>query len=230
MLALIDGDIVVYRIAFGAETESARIASHRLSEFMVDLMLYDLPEATDYVGYLTDTEPSNFRYGVAVTHPYKGNRSPTKPVHYQHLREELVSSYGFDVVRGEEADDAIATKSTECGDSAIIVSIDKDLDQVPGWHYNFVKHKKYYVTELEATKNFYTQLLTGDRVDNIVGLNGIGPKGAEKILESCSSAVECYNAVVEAYKDKGESLDRLVENANLLWLRRKPGEGWSVPV
>ena len=39
----------------------------------------------------------------------------------------------------EEADDTIAIRATELGDEAIIVSLDKDFDQVVGWHYNFSK-------------------------------------------------------------------------------------------
>ncbi len=61
------------------------------------------------------------------------------------------------------------------------MSIDKDLDMIRGWHYNFIKDKKYFIDDQQAIKHFYTQILTGDRVDNIIGLRGIGPKKAEKI-------------------------------------------------
>ena len=230
MIALIDGDILVYRFGFASEKDSEKVAKARLQEFLTELMLFDLPGVTDYEGYLTDSEPSNFRYGVAVTHSYKGNRKGAKPVHYAALREALVSDYGFHVVYGSEADDAIATEATRLRDDAIIVSIDKDFDQVPGWHYNFVQKRKYYVTEKEGMISFYSQLLTGDRVDNIVGLYGIGPKKASKLLVDAETPTDCFKAVVEAYKAAGEPYERVIENGKLLWLRRSSGEEWQPPV
>jgi imidazole glycerol phosphate synthase subunit HisF len=58
---------------------------------------------------------------------------------------------------GQEADDAIAIAATEYGDECIMASIDKDFDQVPGWHFNFVKNERYYITEEQGRLNFYTQ-------------------------------------------------------------------------
>lgn len=103
---------------------------------------------------------------------------------------------------------------------------DKDLNQLPGHHYNPVTDERYYVTEFEGLKSFYTQLLTGDRTDNIKGLDRIGPVKAAKILKDCKTEQEMLQAVTKAYADKGESFDRLVENGKLLWLRREPGQTW----
>ena len=230
MKALIDGDIIVYRVGFAADKESEKIARSRLDSFMVDLMMFGLPDEVDkYDGFLTDTQPSNFRYGFAVTYPYKGNRSGAKPVHYDYLRTLLVQDYGFDVVYGEEADDAISKAATADPDT-IIVTIDKDLDQVPGRHYNFVTRKYYEVTEQEGIRNFYKQLLTGDRVDNIVGLNRVGPLTAVKILQGRETPEDMFKAVVEAYRERGEAYDRIIENGRLLWLRRYDGELWGPPL
>ena len=85
-------------------------------------------------------------------------------------------------MKGSKADDAIAIEATKFGDDSIIVSLDKDFDQVQGWHYNFVKKDKYYITADEGLYNFYCQFLVGDRIDNIIGVKGIGPKKAEKLL------------------------------------------------
>jgi len=73
---------------------------------------------------------------------------------------------------------------------------------------------------------FYTQLLTGDRVDNIIGLKGIGPVKAAKALADLTTDIEMYNKVVEMYD--GDKV-RVLENARLLWLRRTPGEMWEAP-
>ncbi len=104
------------------------------------------------------------------------------------------------------------------------MSIDKDLDMIRGWHYNFVKDKKYLIEDHDAIKHFYTQILTGDRVDNIIGLKGVGPKKAEKILEDCVTEEDMYKAVLKAY-DNDET--RVLENGQLLWIRRKENQIWS---
>ena len=126
---------------------------------------------------------------------------------------------------GEEADDAVAIASTK--GNYWIVHVDKDLDQLPGWHYNPVKDEEYYVTEFEGLYSFYKQILTGDRVDNIEGLRGIGPVKADKILKDCTTERELYEACIKAYDG---NTDRILENGKLLWLRRKPNQMWQPPL
>ena len=75
-------------------------------------------------------------------------------------------------------------------------------------------------------KFFYKQILTGDRADNIVGLYGIGPKKAEKILADCKTEQDFYLECLHQY---GGEEDRVVENARLLWLRRYPEQLWEPP-
>ena len=153
-----------------------------------------------------------------------------KPIHYDAIRKHLQEKLDAELIEGMEADDAIAIAATELGDKCIIVSIDKDLDQVSGLHYNFVKQELYEVTEQEGTLNFYKQILTGDRVDNIIGIKGIGPAKASKLLKDCSNALEMYDVCVKAYNDAGEDgVERVTENANLLWLLRHKDQRWVKP-
>jgi len=171
----------------------------------------------DYRAYITGRR--NYRNEIAVTAPYKGNRKDNaKPKHYVAIRKHL-QRLGAELIEDQEADDSVAIDATASG--GWIVSIDKDLDQVAGWHYNFVKHEEYYVTEEEGLRNLFTQVLTGDRVDNIIGLHGIGPKKAEKLLKDCETAKEYYDVCLKAYD--GNQL-RVDENINLLWLRRTPNQ------
>lgn len=224
MKALIDGDILVYRIAFASNDESEKIAIARMSTFVEELVLP--ADITSYDGYLTGK--GNYRNEIAVTVPYKGNRKDfVKPVHYDILREYLQSAWGFELIEGQEADDAIGIKAyTMNDDEYIIYTIDKDLDMIRGWHYNFVKKDKYFIKEEDTMRIFYKQVLTGDRTDNIVGLKGIGPVKAERILKECKTEEEMYKAVLEAYDNDTE---RVLENARLLWIRRKPDQLWEAP-
>jgi hypothetical protein len=184
---------------------------------LVNDIVFGALHCDDYKAYITGR--TNFRNDIAVTEPYKGNRKDAKkPVHYTAIRTHL-QRLGAELVEGQEADDAVAIEATKTG--GWIVSIDKDLDQVAGWHYNFVKHEEYYVTEEQGLRNLFTQVLTGDRIDNIIGLKGIGPKKAEKLLQDCKTEREYYDACLKAYD--GNQL-RVDENLNLLWLRRTPDQ------
>ena len=222
MIAIIDSDSLTYAVGFSSNDKEEAIAISRMEQTMVELCM-DL-DCEDYQGYLTGK--GNFRYDIAKTVPYKGNRVSEKPIHLQALRDHLVNSWGFIVVEGIEADDIVAIKGTELKDNCIIVGIDKDLDQIPGWHYNYRKKEKYYVSEFEGLTAFYTQILTGDRIDNIVGLKGIGPVKAKRILEECTNENELYQAVLKAYEGDQQ---RVLENGQLLWLQREANQVWQAP-
>ena len=224
MKALVDADLLVYRFGFASEGDPAEFALARLSEFLDNL--YVELSVDEVWGYLTGK--GNFRNEIAVTAPYKGTRIAAKPYHFQLLREYMERAWGFEVVDGIEADDALGIESYRNEpDETIIVSIDKDLNMIRGHHYNFVKEEKYYVTEEDAIRNFYLQILTGDKVDNIIGLQGIGPVKSKKLLQDCTTELEMYKTVLKAY-DGNEV--RVLENARLLWILREEKQVWHPPV
>lgn len=87
---------------------------------------------------------NNFRYAVGKTKPYKGNRATmVKPQFLQACRDHLVELYNAQVIDGFEADDAIATDMVN--NSAIHCGVDKDIFQIAGRHYNYVKDRKSVV-------------------------------------------------------------------------------------
>lgn len=171
-----------------------------------------------YQVYLTGG--SNYRR--AIYPEYKAGRPP-KPILYKAMLAYVLSLKNHELIEGQEADDALGINQTP---DSIICSIDKDLLMVEGRHYNFVKDEFITITKEEGMRNFYKQLLTGDRVDNIPGLHGIGPKKAEKILSECTTEEEMYEAVFEAYEGCAQTIER---NAQLLWIRREEGELWTAP-
>lgn len=220
--ALIDADILNYRIGFATNEEPEGVAITTMAGFLEDLLLLDLPQVQTWELHLTGK--TNFRNDYAVTVPYKGNRKGTeKPVHYHLLREYLCSAWGATINEGIEADDMLAIRATELGDDSIIVTLDKDLNQVVGWHYNFVKKNKYYVEKDEGLLNFYKQFLTGDTVDNIVGVRGIGEAKADKLLRGKTEA-EMWSIIVEKL---GE--ERAIENGHLLYMLRTHDDCFKPP-
>ena len=224
MVARLDADILCYRVAAASENETEDTAMATLVSFVEDLMLFDLQEEIDYEFFLTGK--TNFRYDVAVTAPYKGNRKDKpKPKHLPLLRDYMIYAFGATVSEGQEADDDISIRATELGpEECIIVSLDKDFMQIPGWHYNFVKREKKWVTPEEGMRFFYTQVLMGDSADNIKGAPGIGVKKAEKILADATTEIELYQCCVEVM-----GAERVLEDARLLWLRRSPNQMWEPP-
>lgn len=223
-VAFVDADFLVYSVGFSSKDAEEQMAKNRLTEWFTDIVYIRL-QCEDYKAFITGKH--NFRYGVAKTVPYKGNRKDAvKPPHYDALRKHLERMEAV-VTENEEADDAVGIESTRY--KGWIVHVDKDLDQLVGWHYNPVKDEEYYVTEEEGLKSFYLQMLTGDRVDNIQGLKGIGPVKAKKILAKATTEQEMLKAVQEAYKAAGEASERVLENGQLLWLRREPEQMWQIP-
>ena len=226
---LVDADIIAYRAAFSARDEPEKQAREKVDEICNDIMCechfpeeYVLGENTWF--YLTGS--GNFRNDLATIKVYKGQRPP-KPEHLPATRDQLVERWGAEIVEGQEADDAIGIKATDLKGDCVIASVDKDLLMIPGTHYNFVKQEWTKVDQEQGDYFFYKQLLTGDQVDNIQGVPGIGPKKAEKAYQGCTTVQEMYQKALEMYN--GDA-DALLENARLLWLRRYEGEMWEPPV
>jgi len=223
---LVDGDIIAYRSAFSAKLEPLSVALDKADEIIEEILSNTLSFYTkdDYIVYLTGS--GNFRFDISKI--YKQNRpSGEKPRHLVGIREHLIDKYNAVVSSGEEADDLIGIEATRLGpDVAIVASVDKDMLQIPCSHYNIRKKTLVTVDEKSGMKSFYSQILTGDAVDNIIGLSGIGPVTAGKILSNCDTEEACWNAVVAMY---GGNVEMATDNARLLWLRRKEGEVWEPP-
>lgn len=178
----------------------------------------------------------NFRYHVAKTKPYKGNRDAAhRPTHEQAIKDYLMSQYNHAISDGEEADDYIGINHyklwVQDPESSVIATLDKDLNMIPGLHYNFSKNKAYYVDPEEADYTFWKQLLTGDSTDNIPGIPGVGPVQAAKLLAGCSTEREYAEAASTAYEcyygDRWEEV--MTEMGRLIWIRREPDQWWTVP-
>jgi len=169
----------------------------------------------------------NFRESVFPE--YKANRETLgKPKYYRDIRDYLVRQWNAQIVDGMEADDALGIEGMANPES-IIVSVDKDLDQIPGHHYNWVTGENYIVSKRDGLRFFYEQLLSGDPTDNVPGITGIGPVKARKALESCATPKECAQTVLKMYEQAfpaGTQFDELISrNAELLWIKRTKDDG-----
>jgi len=219
MRALIDGDIVVFRGACSAIGEETWVALARADKMIQDIL--EETGATDYQVYLTGS--NNFRRELTPT--YKAHRPEEKPDHWQAVREFLVTQHKAIICNGWEADDQMGIDQDKEGSTTVICSIDKDLLQIPGRHYNFVRKEAQQVDTEQGKKFLYLQSLIGDKSDNIIGVAGIGPVKAGKALAELFTEEEWYEKCRELYNDD----ERYHLNLQLLYIWQKPNDSWQPP-
>lgn len=195
-------------------------------------MIRDETNSTDIEIYLSGDRDDNFRHGIATLKKYK-DRQAEKPVKFA-LAREYWENESFQISKGQEADDDIAIRQIDLGCTAVIATIDKDLDMIPGAHFNWKKEagygRKYFVQPERAERWFWKQMLMGDSADNIPGIKGCGPKTAEKLIVKGEGRGNWIDVVVSKYKEQyGDSWkDAINEIGQLLWMRRKPGQLWTL--
>lgn len=247
MHALIDADRIAY--AFGGfKDEDGQPLSWPLVAERVDSNIQGILQgcgANSRTLYLTADDKSNFRIRLATIRIYKGHRSTDKPFWYEHIRRYLTDQYEAQIVYGMEADDAIGIEQcrrmNHCYSPAlanwnvvhpewppVICSVDKDLNNIPGYHYNELHPEKgvYWVSDISSLSSFYSQLLIGDATDNIPGLYGVGPRSAAVLgVGVCDNEFDMYCLVRDEYEKRFGSYWKrfLTENAMLLWIKRQEG-------
>lgn len=214
MIALLDGDIFAFRCASASETEHLGIARARVDE-MVERCLASC-QADEFKMFLSGVD--NFRYTIYPQ--YKANRTAPKPRHLEPLREYLVKAWDARLTEGYEADDALGIAATA---DSIICSIDKDLLQIPGHHWNFVKDLHTVVTPEEGLCTFYRQMLIGDTSDNVPGVAGIGKVKAALRIRAAMSERAMFSTVRSLFL----SDEAFCLTGDLIYILREEGERWS---
>jgi hypothetical protein len=240
-IILLDGDVLCYRCAWSEKDSSAAEAVLKLEELISNIIGEVDPWGSKGNRYFFLTGKGNYRYDIAKTAVYKGNRKDTpKPQHLGILRTHMMLKFDAIVSEGNEADDLIGIYANRSGyDNVVVVSIDKDFEQLPTTIFNPTKWEWKTVDPWTATKNFYKQILMGDRVDNIIGIYGIGPAKADVKLQYADTESGLYHLCVNAYVESlathdGHAYDwavnRVLENGRLLWIQREPNQLWGPPI
>lgn len=169
-----------------------------------------------------------FRYSVAVEKEYKGNRKQDSRDYEQkvsdimYVVEYIMKSNNVLIFSDLEADDILSMLQCE---ETFIISNDKDLKQVPGWHFNFKTLNIHRINEIDAHKNLCYQLLVGDATDCIPGLKGIGDKRALEIMGETPMNQMIFTILLEYQKRYGinQGTDMFTETWNLVKLRENRG-------
>jgi 5'-3' exonuclease len=245
--ALIDGDILVYECGFSSDKKAKDAGvEHEPIEYCLQNVKLKIKEVMETAGCdehrIFLTGDNNFRLDIAPD--YKANRDAShKPYWYKEIKQYLIDKWDAEVTDGFEADDAMGWNQT---DDTVICTKDKDLDMVPGAHYNWSPKRRdngvYHVTEVEGLRFFYTQCLTGDSTDNIPGLFKLtGHRATAKIkqpLQEMDNELDMWDHVMEVYSDACEEKklntkpvsDAFRVSAACLWISHGDRETWTPPM
>jgi len=159
----------------------------------------------------------NFR--KEIDPQYKANRK--KPNRWiSELRDYLIEYWNNSFAHDEyEADDLIFYNTQLLHEKDYIVcSIDKDLKQIQGLHFDYYQLKRCdengeefkvrkgfkYMEKIDCENLLCELFLVGDACDNIKGVKGIGKAKATKIIESKNTTYGKFKAICEAYKNESE--------------------------
>jgi len=210
-LVIIDLDSILYQIAFVEPSPAKRYKQlqNKINEIMKNTGTHQ--------SVCVIKGKDNFRYQVADD--YKGNRKDNlEPDVKERLTDLYNHSKGFAMeADGMEADDLCHILSKTTYENTIIAHMDKDLNAISGWHYNFKKLDTYKVTPEEGYLFLMKQILTGDASDNIKGLFRVGPVAANNLLDGVPQK-DIWNKVIDTYKTKSD-INHLVKCANLIYIR-----------
>lgn len=248
MQPLLDGDILCYEIGYAAEA-GWQNAGFPHFDYVADLLTNRINNICAIVNATAPpkvflTGKTNFRTEIAKRRKYK-ERPSLKPFHYYNIKAYLNCVYDTTTSEGMEADDLMAIEQCRRGAETIICTRDKDLRQVPGWTYSWELGNQpsfgpVYVDEfgsLQLSSDrkklsgtglmfFYAQCLTGDSVDTVPGLDGMGPVGAFKVLDGSSSMDDAFQRLLRAYRAVygASAEEELLEQGRLLWMVREVDE------
>lgn len=235
---LIDGDVLAWQAAaaterivtldgdnhfpLGSLTEARAAFDHRLN------FLKDTLKTEDCILCFSGDAGANFRR--ALYPAYKANRAgKPRPVCLAALRQELMDDPSLDIrwAANLEADDLLgilASKLRTPDTETIIVSIDKDLQTIPGLFFNLGRPEEGIreISPEEADRAFLRQALTGDMTDNYPGCPKYGPATADKALAAVPPTIEAmWPVVLAAYAKAGLGPDYALTMARLARILRE---------
>jgi DNA polymerase-1 len=242
-LFLVDGSGYIFRAyhalppltrkSDGLPTGAVSGFCNMLWKLMQDARNTDVGVVPTHLAVIFDYSSKTFRNELYAE--YKANRSAPP--------DDLIPQFGlirqatraFDLpcieIEGFEADDLIATYARlacEAGGDTTIISSDKDLMQLVGptvSMYDPMKDRQIGVPEViekwgvPPEKMIDLQALTGDSVDNVPGVPGIGPKTAAQLIEQFGDLDALLARAGEIKQDKRRQ--SIIDNAEKARISRE---------
>ncbi|SHF07362.1 DNA polymerase I [Marinitoga hydrogenitolerans DSM 16785] len=241
-LYLIDGSGVAYRAFFALDqnlkttTGIYTNAIYGVTKMILKILEKYVLKNEDAIIFIMDKKTVTYRHKLLES--YKANRPETPKIFIDQIPYilEIVNALGIKTIaeEGYEADDVIATlslKGQKDFNNIYILSSDKDLMQLVNdkikmlrigrgitdiIEYDVNKVQEKYGFGPEKIQDFLA--LTGDAVDNIPGVKGIGEKTATKLIKEFGSLEEIYKNVRNTTKSIQK---KLVEGKEMAFLSKK---------
>lgn len=219
---LVDGTNLLYRAyhALQGFRTAGGLPTHVVFGFLS--MVFRVLREQAPEGFAVVFDPPGPTGRHALFPEYKANREATPDdllvqIPYVH---RALAALGVPVltVPGVEADDVLGTlarRLADAGEQVTLVTGDKDFCQLVGPRIRLLDTMRDKVTGPgEVAERFGVEpdrvvdvlALTGDAVDNIPGVPGIGPKTAAKLLEEYGSLEAVVAHAAEIKGKRGEAL------------------------
>lgn len=215
-LLIVDGNSILNRAFYGIRPLSTKegIPTNAVYGMLTILKRHLDTIKPEYAVVAFDLKAKTFRHKAHDF--YKANRKPMPEELAQQLpyAKEAVKALGFNVIEleGYEADDVIGTVSriamTDKDIHSYILTGDRDSLQLINSDCSviLVKTKEDILYDenkfkedfgVTPTQYIDVKAIMGDSSDNIPGINGIGEKGAFKLISDFGS----LDGIYESYKD-----------------------------
>lgn len=213
-LYLLDGTLLFFRALYGMPDVFSDGAGRRVNgvrgylTYLMNLVhgRAGLPEPVRFCAAAFD-ESLNTCWRNDKYPAYKANRTPADDnIRYQLARaREFTALLGVPVLADlrYEADDFIATLAKQSSRPVVVVSRDKDLQQLLNDNLTLLDPKDGSQTDAGGFEQRFGfqpslfpdyQALTGDSVDNIPGVRGAGPKSAGRLIGAFGTLEALYAA------------------------------------
>ena len=234
-LYIIDGNSYVYRAYYAIRslTNSKGFPTNAIFGFTNMLMKIIRDRQPEGLVVSFDSPEPTERH--LLFGQYKANRKETPAdlaEQLPHIRR-VIEAFHIKIFElpGYEADDLIGTiakKAASGGANVYIVTADKDMMQLVDDRIKVydpmkdrVLDREYVIGKFGVGPERVTEYmaLTGDAVDNIPGVKGIGEKSAKELLSSFSSIDELLAHPERVSREKLRTL--IIENRDMVLMSRK---------
>ena len=209
VLYLIDGSNYLFRAFYAIRelSNSKGFPTNAIYGFTTMLLKLLREHHPEYIAVTFDVKGPTFRHDAYEG--YKATRKATPEAIIPQIPyvKDIVRAFGIPVLEqsGIEADDIIGTLAATYANEdmpVVIVSGDKDLLQLVGDHVTLIDTMKDKHYDTAAVKERFgvnpAQIvdilaLAGDASDNIPGVPGIGPKGAQRLIQEFGTVDNVLN-------------------------------------
>ncbi|MBI4690352.1 MAG: hypothetical protein HY754_08820 [Nitrospirae bacterium] len=234
-LYLIDGNSYVYRAFYAIRglANSKGFPTNAIYGFTNTLLKIIREKKPDGVIVLFDSPVPTERHRIFADYKAQRPETPNELVlQLPHIRK-VIDAFNISIfeIPGYEADDLIGTiakDAAEKGRDVFIVTADKDMLQLINEKIKVYDPVKDRILDEEYVKEKFGvgpervtefMALTGDTVDNIPGIKGIGEKTARELLTRFNALDEIFNHPEKIKKERLRNL--IIENADIARLSKK---------